>query len=299
MKIAVFGGTGFLGRRIVERLLEKGFEVRAVSRHARQAKAALAPGAKAPERVEADILDRSSIARAIAGSDAVVNAVSLYVERGGLTFERVHVTAAADLASAARQAGIGRFVQISGIGADSRSDSSYIGARGRGDEMVRTMFPGAVVLRSAVMTGPDDAFLSTLIRLVRLLPVYPLFGNGATRLQPVYVGDVAEAVGRLVENPIDAPMFEIGGPRIMRYEELVREIARRLGAHPVLMPMPFAAWNALAGAAEFLPAPIITRNQVDLMRQDNVATGTMPGLPELGIEPLDIEEVIRMIQEKK
>ncbi|UCI05484.1 complex I NDUFA9 subunit family protein [Mesorhizobium sp. B1-1-8] len=299
MKIAVFGGTGFLGRRIVERLLEKGFDVRAVSRHARRAKTAFASGAKAPERVEADILDRSSIAPAIAGSDAVVNAVSLYVERGGLTFERVHVTAAADLASAALQAGIGRFVQISGIGADARSDSNYIRARGRGDDVVRTMFPGAVVLRSAVMAGPDDAFLTTLMRLVRLLPVYPLFGNGATLLQPVYVGDVAEAVSRLVDHPIDAPMFEIAGPRIWRYDELVREIARRLGAHPMLVPVPFAAWNALAGATEFLPAPLITRNQVDLMRRDNVATGAILGLAELGIAPLDIEDVVRMIEEKQ
>ncbi|TGP26535.1 complex I NDUFA9 subunit family protein [Mesorhizobium sp. M1D.F.Ca.ET.184.01.1.1] len=296
MKVAVFGGTGFLGRRIVERLLDKGFEVRAVSRQARRV-TALGSEAKAPEQVKADILDRSSIGPAIAGSDAVVNAVSLYVEHGGLTFERMHVTAAADLASAARQAGVERLVHISGIGADPRSASRYIKARGRGEDAVRNSFPDTIVLRSAVMIGPDDAFLTTLVRLVRLLPVYPLFGQGATRLQPVYVGDVAEAVSRLLADPIqDVPTFEVGGPRILRYRELVREIARRCGAHPILVPMPFAAWSALAVAAEFLPTPPFTRNQVDLMRQDNVTTGGMPGLPELGIELRDIEQVIRMIE---
>ncbi|TIV45839.1 MAG: NAD-dependent epimerase/dehydratase family protein [Mesorhizobium sp.] len=153
MKVAVFGGTGFLGRRIVERLLDKGFEVRAVSRQARRVTGS---EAKAPEQVKADILDRSSIGPAIAGSDAVVNAVSLYVEHGGLTFERMHVTAAADLASAARQAGVERLVHISGIGADPRSASRYIKARGRGEDAVRNSFPDTIVLRSAVMIGPAE-----------------------------------------------------------------------------------------------------------------------------------------------
>ncbi|AZO12743.1 MULTISPECIES: complex I NDUFA9 subunit family protein [unclassified Mesorhizobium] len=296
MKVAVFGGTGFLGRRIVERLLDKGFEVRAVSRHAR---AAVGSAAKASDQVKADILDRSSIGPAIAGSDAVVNAVSLYIEHGDLTFERMHVAAAADLASAAREAGVKRLAHISGIGADPRSRSRYIKARGRGEDAVRNSFPDTIILRSAVMIGPDDAFLTTLIRLVRLLPIYPLFGQGATRLQPVYVGDVAEAVSRLLAGPIqNAPTFEVGGPRILRYSELVREIARMFGARPILVPMPFAAWSALAGAAEFLPTPALTRNQVDLMRRDNVATGGMPGLPELGIEPRDIGQVVRMIEER-
>ncbi|MDG4875564.1 complex I NDUFA9 subunit family protein [Mesorhizobium sp. WSM4935] len=295
MKVAVFGGTGFLGRRIVERLLDKGFEVRAVSRRARRA--AVGSGAKAPDQVNADILDRSAIGPAIAGSDAVVNAVRLYVEHGGLTFERMHVTAAADLASAARQARVARLVHISGIGADPRSASRYIKARGRGEDAVRNSFPDSIILRSAVMVGPDDAFLTTLVRLIRLLPVYPLFGQGATRLQPVYVGDVAEAVSRLLADPIqDVSTFEVGGPRILRYRELVREIARRFGAHPILVPMPFAAWSALAGVAEFLPTPPFTRNQIDIMRQDNVTTGGMPGLQELGVEPLDIEQVIGMIE---
>ncbi|CAN7667584.1 complex I NDUFA9 subunit family protein [Phyllobacterium sp. LjRoot231] len=297
--VTVFGGTGFLGRRIVTRLLEKGFTVRAASRHPDRLAALFSSDARSPEAVRADILDASSAASAIAGSHVVVNAVSLYVERGNLTFERVHVKAAADLAAASRKSRVEQFIQISGIGSDSRSESSYIRARGRGEDAVASAFPGAVIARPSVMTGPDDAFLTILVRLIRLLPVYPLFGDGGTRLQPVYVGDVAEAVSHLIDGNDhgDSSIFEFGGLQIYTYEELLREIARQLDIRIRLIPMPFAVWTALARVAEFLPAAPLTRNQIDLMRHDNVAAADLPGLKELGIEPHDISEVIRAIEE--
>ncbi|RWC59164.1 MAG: complex I NDUFA9 subunit family protein [Mesorhizobium sp.] len=299
--VTVFGGTGFLGRRIVKRLLERGFTVRAASRHPARVGPFFSSIARMPEAVEADILNASSIGSAIAGSEAVVNAVSLYVEQGVQTFERVHVKAAADLAAASRDGKVDQFVQISGIGSDPQSDSNYIRARGRGEIAVQSAFPGAFIVRPAVMTGPDDAFLTTIVRLIRLLPVYPLFGDGGTRLQPVYVEDVAEAVSRLIDGRSHkgSPAFEFGGPRIYTYKELLREIARQLDTHIRLMPMPFAAWNALAGVAELLPAAPITRNQVDLMRHDNVAAIDAPGLRELDIEPWDINEVIRLIEQRR
>ncbi|RWC45930.1 MAG: complex I NDUFA9 subunit family protein [Mesorhizobium sp.] len=299
--VTVFGGTGFLGRRIVKRLLERGFTVRAASRHPARVGPVFSSIARMPEAVEADILNASSIGSAIAGSEAIVNAVSLYVEQGVQTFERVHVKAAADLAAASRDGKVDQFVQISGIGSDPQSDSNYIRARGRGEIAVQSAFPGAFIVRPAVMTGPDDAFLTTIVRLIRLLPVYPLFGDGGTRLQPVYVEDVAEAVSRLIEGRSHkgSPAFEFGGPRIYTYKELLREIARQLDTHIRLMPMPFAAWNALAGVAELLPAAPITRNQVDLMRHDNVAAIDAPGLKELDIEPWDINEVMRLIEQRR
>jgi uncharacterized protein YbjT (DUF2867 family) len=297
--VTVFGGTGFLGRRIVKRLLERGFTVRAASRHPARVGPVFSSTAKKPEAVEADILDASSIGSAISGSQAIVNAVSLYVEQGVQTFERVHVKAAADLAAASRDREVGQFVQISGIGSDPHSGSDYIRARGRGEVAVESAFPGAFIVRPSVMTGPDDAFLTTIVRLIRLLPVYPLFGDGGTRLQPVYVGDVAEAVSRLIDgqNQKGSLMFEFGGPRIYTYKELLRQIARQLDTHIKLMPVPFVVWNALAGVAELLPAAPITRNQIDLMRHDNVAAFDAPGLKELDIEPRDIDEVIRLIDQ--
>ncbi|RUU98110.1 complex I NDUFA9 subunit family protein [Mesorhizobium sp. M6A.T.Cr.TU.017.01.1.1] len=298
--VTVFGGTGFLGRRIVKRLLERGFTVRAASRHPARVSQVFSSTARMPEAVEADILDASSIGSAIAGSQAIVNAVSLYVEQGAQTFERVHVVAAADLAAASRDGEVDQFVQISGIGSDPQSDSNYIRARGQGEIAVASAFPGAFIVRPAVMTGPDDVFLTTIVRLIRLLPVYPLFGDGGTRLQPVYVADVAEAVSRLIDgrNHKGSFIFEFGGPRIYTYTELLREVARQLDTHIRLMPVPFAAWDALAGLAELLPAAPITRNQVDLMRHDNVAAIGAPGLKELDIEPRDIDEVIRLIERR-
>ncbi|CAN7578679.1 complex I NDUFA9 subunit family protein [Phyllobacterium sp. LjRoot231] len=296
--VTVFGGTGFLGRRIVRRLLEKDFTVRAASRHPERVAALFSSDARGPEAIRADILDPGSVALAVAGSHTVVNAVSLYVERGNLTFERVHVDAAADLAAASRNSKVEQFIQISGIGSDPRSESSYIRARGRGEHAVVSTFP-SVIIRPSVMTGPDDAFLMVLVRLIRLLPVYPLFGDGATRLQPVYVGDVAEAISCLIDrnDPGGSSIFEFGGPHVYTYEELLREIALQLDIRIRLTPMPFAVWNVLARVAEFFPGAPLTRNQIDLMRHDNVAAADLPGLSELNIVPRAIREVIRMIEQ--
>lgn len=293
--VTVFGGTGFLGRRIVSSLLDKAVDVRAASRHPHKISGG-ASGKWPSQQIEADILDPSSIAAAVVGSRAVVNAVSLYVERGEQTFERVHVKAATDLATASRDAGAERFVQISGIGSDPQSRSNYIRARGRGEEVVKAAFPGAIVVRPAVMAGPGDTFITTIARLVRLLPIYPLFGDGRTRLQPVHVEDVAEAVSRLAagQHATSASIFECAGPRIYAYRELVQEIATQLETRIRLVPVPFAMWSMLATAAEFLPAVSLTRNQVDLMRRDNVAAVDLPGLEELGIQSRGIEDVIRM-----
>ncbi|MGF6178806.1 complex I NDUFA9 subunit family protein [Ensifer sp. 4252] len=295
--VTVFGGTGFVGRRIVSRLVDKGIDVRSVSRHPRKNKWDNASDQRPSQQIEADILVPSSIVAAVAGSRAVVNAVSLYVERGKETFERVHVEAAAALATASRDVGVERFVQISGIGSNPNSRSNYIRARGRGEDVVKAAFPGAVIVRPAVMTGPDDAFITTIARLVRLLPIYPLFGEGDTRLQPVYVEDVAEAVSRLAlgQNPTGASIFECAGPRIYSYRELVQKVAIQFKVRTRLVPVPFAVWSMLATVAEFLPTGSLARNQVDLMRHDNVAAIDLPGLKELGIQPRSVEEVVRML----
>jgi uncharacterized protein YbjT (DUF2867 family) len=287
--VTVFGGTGFLGRRIVGHLRAKGYAVRVASRHPKPQKA------DDPQlsSIAADIHDGSSIDIAVAGGFGVVNAVSLYVERGRETFQAVHVAAAERVANAARKAGVERLVQISGIGADAKSVSPYIRARGQGEEAVRAAFPQASIVRPAVMFGPDDAFLNTLIKLLRRLPVYPMFGSGGTRLQPADVEDVGEAVARLVQRAEpEGLIVECGGPRIYSYEELLRTIARGANVRPILMPMPFAVWHALAWAGELLPGAPVTRNQVELMEVDTVVSPGTPGLAALGIEPRSMEEVL-------
>jgi NADH dehydrogenase len=299
--VAVFGGTGFVGRRIVKHLLAKGFNVRSVSRHPQQNAASLTHEGRSAERVEADILDPPSIANAVAGASAVVNAVSLYVERGDLTFDRVHVQAASDLARTSHGAEVSGFIQISGIGSDPRSSSAYIGARGRGEQAVRAAFPSATIVRPAVMVGPDDTFLTTIVRLARILPVYPLFGHGETLLQPVYVEDVAEGIARIVSRQVDhsAPTVEFAGPRVYAYRDLVLEIAGLFGKRVTLMPVPFPVWSGLAAVAEWLPGAPIARNQVELMQDNNVPSGDLPGLADLEIVPREIDEIVRMIRDKR
>jgi len=287
--VTVFGGTGFLGRRIVRHLHEKGYFVRIASRHPN-------PPSDIPQlrSIAADIHERTSVASAIADAFGVVNAVSLYVARGRETFHAVHVAAAQRLANEAHKVGVKRFVQISGIGADSESPSHYIRARGEGEQAVRAAFAGASVIRPAVMFGPDDAFLNTVVKLLRRLPVYPMFGRGETLLQPVDVEDVAEAVARVIQRTETGPLIvECGGPRVYSYAELLRTIARASSVKPFLVPLPFGVWHALALVGEVLPGTLVTRNQVELMQVDTVASPSLPGFAELGISPRPMEAVLQ------
>ena len=289
-RVTVFGGTGFVGRRVVRQLSDAAVTVRVASRHRARAEG------DNVEQVIADAHDERSIEAAVMGADGVVNAVSLYAERGGDTFRSVHVEAAARIAGVARRAGVKRFVHLSGIGADPASSSPYIRSRGEGDAAVQAAFPGAVVIRSAVMFAPDDAFLTTILRLLRTLPAYPLFGDGRTRLQPVYVGDVAAAIAQILRQPQRPyPIYELAGPRVYSYEELLRSIAGAAGLRPMLVRMPFAFWNAAAGLAEILPRPPLTRNQVELMQIDTTASGGRPGFGLLGISPRPLEEELKVI----
>ncbi len=287
----MFGGTGFLGRRIVRRLADHGFFVRIASRHPAQGGASIAaPEAVAP--VYADVNDDRSVADAVAGMEAVVNAVSLYMERGAQTFRSVHVEAAERVARRARSAGVKRLILVSGIGADEHSRSPYIRSRGQGEAMVRSAFPGATIMRPAVMFGPDDAFLVTLATLLRRLPAFALFGRGGTRLQPVYVEDVAEAAVRILQTAEPQAVYELGGPQVYTYADLLQLIGSRAGVRRLLVPIPFSAWHGLARIAELLPRPPLTRNQIELMEIDNVAASGAAGLASLHITPRSIEEVL-------
>jgi uncharacterized protein YbjT (DUF2867 family) len=292
--VTVFGGTGFLGRRVVEHLRKHDFSVRIASRHPNRSRALFGSDDPQLQSVAADIHDQRAVADALAGAYGVVNAVSLYVEQGRSTFHSVHVEAARGVAARAQRNGVERLVQVSGIGADAASPSLYIRKRGEGELAVRAAFADAILMRPAVMFGPGDVFLTTVLALLRSLPIYPMFGRGLTRLQPAYVEDVAEAIARaLQQTERRAVTFECGGPRIYSYEELLRTVAREAGLMPRLMPLPFAAWQALASISEVLPSPPVTRNQIDLMQIDNVASRDMPGFAELGISPHAVEQILR------
>ena len=285
--VTVFGGTGFLGRRIVRHLLAHQFTVRHVSRHPDRGRELFGSENGRLESVLSDIRDDHSVAQACDGAYGVVNAVSLYVEHGGETFRSVHVQAAQRLAREAQRAGVKRFVHVSGIGADPASSSRYIRSRGEGEAAVRNSFADAVIVRPAVMFGPDDRFLTTLLNLLRRLPAYPMFFRGQTRLQPVFVEDAGEAVARCMDETV-AGTFECAGPLVYTYAALLEAIAHEAGLRPILVPMPLFVWHGLAAVGELLPSPPITRNQVELMEVDTAASPHSPGLSDLGISPQSI-----------
>lgn len=290
--IAVFGGTGFLGRRVVHRLLAHGFAVRIAARHPAQSEALFPPDPRL-RAVEADVHDEAQVAAALDGAQGAVNAVSLYVEHGPATFQSVHVEAARRVAAQARRLGVARLVHLSGIGSDPASPSLYIRRRGEGERAVRAMFADACLVRPAVMFAADDAFLTVLLGLVRRMPIQPLFGRGRTRLQPVFVEDVAEAIVRLLQRPEPPPtVLECAGPRIYTYRELLEAVAARAHLRVRPVPVPFPIWHAMAGVATLLPNPPLTRSQVELLEVDTVASPAEAGLADLGIQPRALEHVL-------
>ncbi|MCK6450108.1 MAG: complex I NDUFA9 subunit family protein [Alphaproteobacteria bacterium] len=290
--VTVFGGTGFLGRHIVRHLVGRGFRVRVATRHATGKTPTASPDI---EPVRADIGDAASVAAALSGADGAVNAVSLYVEAEGRTFQAVHVDAAARMAGLAREAGLGGLVHVSGIGADRRSPSRYVASRGRGDDAVASAFPSAAILRPSVLFGPGDSFLSAIADLLRRSPVFPLFGRGLTRLQPAHVDDVARAAAALLAAPRAAGVYELGGPDVLAYRALIEKVAAQIGRRPILVPVPFGVWHAAAAVAERLPGAPLARNQVELMRNDNTASGRYPGFDALGITPRSIGQTLAQL----
>lgn len=280
-RVVVFGGTGFLGRRLVERLLARDISVTIASRQS-------SSDAKdvEPRLLQVDIGDKRALAHALEGAYAAVNCVGLYRETRTESFHDIHVIGARNIAEAARDSEVRRLVHISGIGVIPKSASTYIRARTEGEYAVRSVFPDAVILRPSVMFSRDGAFFGPLDKIVRYMPIIPLFGDGSTRLQPVYVRDVAEAICRTIEDEkTAATIFELGGPEIFSYREVLERVAARSGRKRLLLPMPFAFWFALAHLTSVLPRSPFTLAQVELLKADNVVSDGVATFTSLGIEP--------------
>ena len=292
--VTVFGGSGFLGRQIVKHLAEAGYGVRVAVRHPDRATFLSGSGPDGGiELVQADVWNEATVARAVEGSASVVNTVGHYVEKGGGTFDKVHGQGALHVARQAMQAGAERLVHISGVGAHPGSPSPYVRARGIGETLVKDAFDGVTILRPSVIFGPGDSFLNTLTRMTQQFPIMPLFGTGSTRLQPVFVGNVAEACIRVLADPSTrGRVYELGGPRIYTYRELVRLVRDRVAGRALMVPCPFLVWDVLAAAMATHPNPPLTRDQVTLMKRDNVVDGQASTLDDLGIRPVSVEEAM-------
>ena len=289
-RATIFGGSGFLGHHIVKHLAAEGTSVRVAVRHPERASFLERLGRDGQiELVHADVWDEKTVARAVKQSASVINTVGHYVEKGKATFDAVHGQGALHVARQAQQAGAKRLIHISGQGADPASDSPYVRARGIGEDLVKGAFDGVTVFRPSVIFGPDDAFFNTLADMARQTPILPLFGTGRTNLQPVHVGDVAEACVKILADPsTEGKIYQLGGPRVYIYKALLQLVLNEAGKRRVLVPVPFFIWDILVAFLAFLPSPPLTRDQVKLMKGDNVVDGNALTLEDLGIVPASV-----------
>lgn len=293
-RVTVFGGSGFVGRHLVRRLAARGDVVRVAVRDP-VAAAFLRTmgnvGQIVPMRV--DIRDPAAVAEAVAGADAVVNLVGILVESGHQRFDAIQGEAPGLLAEAAKAARVARFVHVSAIGADGGSPSAYARSKAAGEAAVRRHYPDAPILRPSVVFGPEDDFFNRFARLAQFAPALPLIGGGATRLQPVYVGDVAAAIEAALDRPsASGRIFELGGPRVLTMREVLDYVCTQTRRRRPLINLPFGVAGMLAAVLERLPAPQLTRDQVRLLRRDNVVAAGAADLRSLGIEPTPIEGIV-------
>jgi NADH dehydrogenase len=292
--ITVFGGSGFIGRYLVQRLARQGWIIRVAVRHPDRAlflKPMGAIGQITP--IAASLHHEGSIAAAVAGVDAVVNLVGVLYERGSQGFADIHVDGAARVARAAKAAGVRTLVHMSALGADPASPAAYGRSKAAGEGAVGAAFPEAAIARPSVVFGPEDDFLNRFATMARFLPALPLIGGGETRFQPVYVGDVADALLRLVEDPATAGRtYELGGPRVYSFRALMELMLREVGRRRLLIPLPFALASLQAFFLEWLPVPPLTRDQVRLLKRDSVVGPNALTLADLGLAATAMEAII-------
>jgi len=303
----VFGGSGFIGRHIVRELARQGWRVRVAVRRPDLANF-LQPlgGVGQILAVQANLRYPASVEAALAGADAVVNATGIQRPTGRQNFEAVHVFGPREIARAAAKAGIPILVHVSGIGADAQSANAYIASKGRGEAEVRAAFPAAIVLRPSVVFGPEDDFFNRFAALARVLPALPLFGGGESKMQPVFVGDVAKAAGAALAGVAKPGVtYELGGPEVMNLRQIVEYVLQTVERRRALIRLPFGVSRVLARGTEiasaltlgvFPPALTTTRDQIDLLRADNLvsagATAEGRTLQGLGIAAQGVEAIV-------
>ncbi len=294
--VTIFGGGGFLGRHLVRLLAQQGHAVRVAVRDPESAlfmKPMGDVGQITP--IQANIRSSASVAAALAGSDAVVNLVGILYESGSQTFDAVHKTGAETVAKAAAASGVSRFVHMSALGASEQSAAKYARSKARGEAAVIAAFPGVSIMRPSVVFGPQDDFFNRFANMARFSPVLPLIGGGHTKFQPVYVGDVAEAMAACVNGDAknaEGQVYELGGPTVYTFEDLMRLVMQVTAYDRKLVSIPFGLARLQGLVLGLLPKPPLTADQVDLLKTDNVVTGDLPGLADFGIEPMAAEVIL-------
>ncbi len=296
--VTVFGGSGFVGAAVVRALAKRGARVRvAVRNPGRGYRLRMLGDVGQIEIVQANLREPQSVARALEGAEACVNAVAVLYESGRQTFQALHVDGARAVAEAARDAGVQRFVQISAIGAGEGSPSLYGRTKAAGEAAVRAAFPAAAILRPSVVFGPGDAFFNRFAAMATLSPALPLIGGGHTRFQPVYVGDVAQAVAQAALDPAAAGRdYELGGPGVYTFKDLMTLLLAEISRRRLLVNVPFGLAGLLGRMGDLMAvtpfAPPITSDQVALLKADNVVAAGALGLADLGVNATALEPIL-------
>jgi NADH dehydrogenase len=295
--VTVFGGSGFIGRYVVRRLAREGWQVRVAVRRPDEAlfcKTAGHVGQVTP--VAANVRDQASVRAAVAGASAVVNLVGILFQAGPQRFDAVHTQGAANIAAQAAAAGVRAMAHVSAIGADPQSPAAYGRSKAAGEAGVAKAFPAATILRPSIVFGPEDDFFNRFAKMALISPVLPLIGGGTTRFQPVYVLDVAEAIARAIENPAShaEKTYELGGPRIYSFRELLVLMLAEIGRKRCLCSVPFALASLKGAVLQSIPfiKPPLTADQVKLLKRDNVVGPQATAFAALGITPTAVEPIL-------
>jgi uncharacterized protein YbjT (DUF2867 family) len=295
--ITVFGGSGFLGRHLVRALAKRHYRIRVAVRRPDLANH-LQPLGRVGQihAVQANVRYPRSVEAAARDADVVVNLTGILFERGRQRFDTVQSFGAEQVALAAAAHGA-RMIHISAIGADENSASGYARSKALGENAVRAAMPGANVFRPSIMFGPEDEFFNKFAAMARIFPALPLIGGGETKFQPVFIGDVAEAIARAVDgNAKSGTTYEIGGPEVRTFKQLMEYVLAVTQRRRLLVPLPFALAKLQARFLQFLPKPPLTPDQVELLRSDNVVSETASRegrtLKGLGIDPTAMETVV-------
>lgn len=295
--VTVFGGSGFVGRYVVRALAKRGYRVRVAVRRPDLA-FHLQPlgGVGQIQAVQANLRYRWSVDRAIAGSDHVINLVGILYEGGSQRFSTVHDFGARAVAEAARAAGV-PLTHMSALGAEPSSHSAYASTKGRAEEAVHKVLPDAIIIRPSVVFGPEDGFFNKFAGMARISPFLPLIGGGRTRFQPVYVGDVAEVFARAVDGTLQpGKTYELGGGEVLTFRQCMEEMLRVIDRKRLFVSIPFWVASIQGSILGLLPKPMITSDQVKLLRQDNIVSEAAKAegrtLEGLGIRPQTIETIL-------